>query len=123
MRIVVKLNGAGSGEMIWSEGYDSALNLEDLLAAPVALSDRIAVQLGQTYVIFNNAASHMLAQGASNISTYVCVLRANEWRRAGSARLHGLALACLEGGDARARLRRRLGDAPAGCLSTRRARG
>lgn len=111
MRIVVQLNGAGSGEMIWSEGYDSALSLGGLLAAPVAPADRIAVQLGQTYVVVNTAASRMFAQGASNISTYVCVLRANEWRRAGSAPLHGLAFACLEWANTRAQFRRRLGDA------------
>jgi TolB-like protein len=96
VRIVVQLDDARSGEVIWGERYDGALARGGLLAAQAELADRIAAQLGQAYGAVDAAAARMPAEGAASLSTHDCVLRAYAWRRTGSAPLHGPALACLE---------------------------
>lgn len=95
VRIVVQLDDARSGEVIWSERYDGALEGGGQLAAQAELADRIAAQLGQAYGAVD-AAGRLPAEGAAHLSTPACVLRAHTWRRTRSASLLGPALACLE---------------------------
>lgn len=96
LRLVVQLDDARSGEVIWGDRYDGALDLDGLLAAQADLAERIAARLGQAHGAVDAAASRMSVEGAANLSTHACVLRAKEWRRTRSAPLHGPALACLE---------------------------
>jgi TolB-like protein len=108
VRIVVQLDDVRSGEVIWSERYDGALEGGGLLAAQAELADRIAAQLGQAYGAVDVAAGRLPAEDAASLSTPACVLRAHAWRRTRSAALHGPALACLEEA-----VRRDLGSADA----------
>jgi TolB-like protein/tetratricopeptide (TPR) repeat protein len=97
LRLDARLVDAATGEVIWSDSYDRALDPNDLLGMRSKLSESVAIALGEPYGVVNAAMNARLsAADAPAMASYACVLRANEYRRAFQNALFAPALDCLE---------------------------
>jgi TolB-like protein len=97
LRIGAQLLDGATGEVLWSQTYDRAPTPYNLLEMQEELAGRMATLLGEPYGVVNRHAADMFRrQTVPSAPTYVCTLRAYEYRRTFSFDLHAPTLACLQ---------------------------
>lgn len=97
LHVLVMVRNAATGEVVWSESYDRALEPDAIIKAQLELSGNIATKVGAPYGIVNADLKRQLRNPiVANMQSYVCVLRAYEYRRKFLRQEYKLALACLE---------------------------
>ena len=97
VRLHSQLADAETGEILWSGTYDRELTAGDLLDAQAGLAADIATALGEPYGVVGEAMAWRLSRdSAPSMRSYLCVLRAYEYRRAFEDARFALARDCLE---------------------------
>ncbi|HVL20558.1 MAG TPA: tetratricopeptide repeat protein, partial [Amaricoccus sp.] len=93
------LTDAATGEVLWNGAYDRLLSPGDIFTVQEQIASEIATTLGQTYGVM---ASHETDRApAPSISSYACVLRAQDYRRTFDEGQFAPTLACLQAAVAR----------------------
>ena len=102
VRIDVTLRQLVTNEVIWSENYDAALEPEALADLRDTVAGLIATAIGQPYgPISKDLVQRTAHVENASLESYLCVLRAYEYRRAFSPATFEPTLACLENAVAR----------------------
>lgn len=97
VRVSAQLLNADTGRVLWTATYDRPLTPNALIAAQRDLAGEIATALGQPYGIVNKDIEARTAMpDVSNMESYLCVLRAYDYRRGFSREAFGPVLGCLE---------------------------
>ena len=97
VHVVIQLLNAKTGAVLWSGTFDEPLTPDSLISAQRAVAGEIASELGQPYGAVN--ADLILRPAAPNnadMQSYLCVLRAFDYRRSFSPEKYGPVLECLE---------------------------
>lgn len=96
LRFGSQLVDAKTGEILWSGSYDRLLSPGDILDVQSAIAVAVATALGEPYGVVGGAMARRIArEGAPDMASYACILRAYEFRRSFSDALFAPALACL----------------------------
>lgn len=96
-RVIMQLIETSSGAVVWSGTYDEPLEPETLVQAWRRLAENIAVELGQPYGIVNtDVGVRQDSLQVADMQSYVCVLRAYDYRRKFSGDELGPVQSCLE---------------------------
>lgn len=97
-RVTVQLFNASTSRVLWSGTYDRALTPAALIAVQDDLAAQIATEIGQPYgAITSDLHARATTPEVSSTQSYVCVLRAYEYRRRLAREEFDPVLACLEG--------------------------
>lgn len=97
LRLLADLEEAATGRILWSKSSDSTMTPGALIATRSGLAEEIASQLGQTYGVIKTDVLQTGADPQSgDMSSYLCVLQAQKYRRTFDTALYGPALSCLE---------------------------
>lgn len=97
VRITAQLVDALTSRVVWSQTYERPLIPASLIHLQRDLAGEIATVLGQPYGVVNNDLEARLTSPAvSHMESYVCVLRAYEYRRGFSRNKLDPVLACLQ---------------------------
>lgn len=101
LQVITDLEDATSGRVLWSKSSYITLTPGELIATRAKIAGDIARQLGQTYgVIKTDVARSVAAQQSGELRSYLCVLRAHEYRRTFDTALYPTTLDCLENATA-----------------------
>jgi len=96
-RVIAQMMFAETGEVLWSESYDTPLDPNAMIQRQRDMAGEIATVLGQTYgYIHDDLVSRMETPEISSMQSYICVLRAQEFRRTFSQEQFASILDCLE---------------------------
>jgi len=102
VRVNATLKNLRSGEVVWSDSYDVALKPGALMELRDMLAGRIATALGQPYgAIAEDIVRHEESADSASLESYLCILRAYEYRRRFSGAAYAPTRACLEAAVAR----------------------
>lgn len=97
IRVTAQLFDATSGQVLWTETYDRPLTPNALIGIQRDLAGEIATVLGQPYGVLNSDLDFRATSAAvSTMQSYVCVLRAYDYRRTFSREAFDPVLGCLE---------------------------
>lgn len=97
VRVAARLEDPASGRVLWSRSYDRPLSPKALIGVQTKLAGDIATELGQPYGIVNeNLGRRAATADVSNMQSYLCVLRAYDYRRDFTREKHASVLRCLE---------------------------
>jgi TolB-like protein/tetratricopeptide (TPR) repeat protein len=96
-RVLVQLVFTKTGQVIWSESYNTPMDPNAMILLQRDMAGKIATALGQPYgYIHGDLVNRMETPEISSMQSYICVLRANEFRRSFSRELFAPILGCLE---------------------------
>jgi len=97
VHVLVKVQNAVTGQVLWSGSYNQPLEPEAMVKAQRELAGTIATEVGAPYGIVNaDLESRQQFTNASDMQSYICVLRAYEYRRNFSVEEYKPVRACLE---------------------------
>lgn len=97
VRVSTQMSNAQTGQVLWAEAYHQPLSPKALIGMQRELAGRIATALGQPYGAVNSALDVMQTMPqVSNMQSYVCVLRAYDYRRDFARAKYASVLRCLE---------------------------
>jgi TolB-like protein len=95
--VVVQLLASNSGEVRWSGSYSRSFTPTALIAVEQDLASEIASALGQPYgAVPEDLRQRANAPELSDMQSYLCVLRAYDYRRTFQRTKFGPVRACLE---------------------------
>jgi len=97
VHVLVKVQNAATGQVLWSGSYNQPLDPEAMVKAQLELAGKIASEIGAPYGIVNtDLESREQFPHPSDMQSYICVLRAYEYRRNFSLEDYKPVRACLE---------------------------
>ncbi|MCB1495247.1 MAG: tetratricopeptide repeat protein [Bauldia sp.] len=97
VRVSAQLFDAATGQVLWTADFDRPSSPESLIRTQTELAGTIAAELGQPYgVVTKDLEVRQAPLGVSNMTSYVCVLRAYGYRRGFSRDEFDPVLGCLE---------------------------
>ena len=86
-----------TNEVLWSKTISRPLDPTAIIGAQRELAAEISAELGQPYGVINEAMqSQAASSNVSNMQSYICVLRAFDYRRKFSRELFVPTMECLE---------------------------
>ena len=93
----VQLMDGKSGQVYWSEHYNEPLQPDALAELRTTLAEAIAAEIGQPYgVVYTDLTQRRNTSSLGNMDSYVCVLRAYDYRQSFSMEKFTQVLNCLE---------------------------
>lgn len=96
-RVTAQLRDATTGRLLWSEAYDRAAEPGALIALEGALAEEISAALGQPYgPVAADLRQRADSPEVRSMASYLCVLRAFDYRRTFARGAAAPVLACLE---------------------------
>lgn len=97
VRVTTSVVNATSGEVVWSKTFDRPRDPQSLVKNQREFADEIAAVIGQPYGVVRTDISDRSSEPAvSNMESYMCVLRAYEYRRTFLRAKFDPAMRCLE---------------------------
>jgi TolB-like protein len=97
IRVAAQTIEAKTGRVLWSQTYDRPLTPEALIRAQRVWAGDIATVLGQPYgIVRSDLNERRETPAVANMQSYVCVLRAYDYRRSFSRKEFDPILRCLE---------------------------
>lgn len=97
IRVTATLSEKDGGRALWSNTFDRALSIENLLAIEQEIASAIVTEVAQPYgVIARTDAAASRGGGFTKLSAYQCVLRAYAYWRSLDEPTHGEVRTCLE---------------------------
>jgi TolB-like protein/tetratricopeptide (TPR) repeat protein len=97
IRVATQTIEAKSGRVLWSQIYDRPLAPEALIRVQKDLASEIATVIGQPYgVVSSDLNKRLTTPAVANMQSYVCVLRAYDYRRSFLRNEFDPALRCLQ---------------------------
>lgn len=97
IRVLVKLQNAATGQVLWSGSYSQPLHPAAMIKAQLELAGKIAAEVGAPYGIVNSDLEKQHQNPlVSNMQSYICVLRAYQYRRDFFPQEYAPVRACLE---------------------------
>lgn len=97
VRVSAQMSNARTGEVLWAEAFHEPLTPKALMKMQRDLAGKIATALGQPYGVVNSAVDVMRTMPhVSNMQSYVCVLRAYDYRRDFARAKYAPVLRCLQ---------------------------
>ncbi|MCB1489951.1 MAG: hypothetical protein KDJ88_21140 [Bauldia sp.] len=93
-----QLLNADTGSVVWSKAFDKPLAPDGLFQIRRALAGEIASELGQPYgAVYTDLEARQEAPKVANMESYLCVLRAFDYRRSTFSRAkYAPVVGCLE---------------------------
>lgn len=102
VRVSAQMSNAQTGQVLWAETYHQPLSPKAFIAMQRELAGKIATVVGQPYGVVNSALDAMRTMPhVSNMQSYVCVLRAYDYRRDFARAKYAPVVHCLEEAVAR----------------------
>jgi TolB-like protein len=97
VRVMADLIDAKDGRLIWSETFERALSPDAMLDVQGTVASEIATALGQSYGalksdVLDRSAGHV----EPGMTSFLCVLKARNYRRTFDESLHGQVTSCLQ---------------------------
>ena len=99
VRLSAQASDAATGRILWSETYDRPRAPDALIALETELAGALATALGQPYGVVSAAMldrAATAAVGVDDMASYLCVLRAYDYRRSFLRDKYQPVLDCLE---------------------------
>jgi len=97
LHMVVKVQHAATGQVLWSESYNQTMDPEAMIKAQLDLAGKIASEVGATYGVVNaDLENRHQYPMVADMQSYICVMRAYQYRRNFSLDDYKPVRACLE---------------------------
>jgi TolB-like protein/Tfp pilus assembly protein PilF len=97
LSVHVRLMDSKSEEVLWSRQFDEPLEPSSLIELRHRLASSIATEIGQPYgAVFSDLDQRLRSSDLGNMESYICVLRAYDYRQNFSTEKFTQVLDCLE---------------------------